>query len=127
MSSSYKYDPHLKIVVGKIVGQLDLPDYNKQMKDFVQSDEFPSDVNTLWDLREMDFSDHDYQMEERIVKARGELNKKRGNAKVALVVESAIQYGMARVFQSLADPHSSIIRVFYSYEDAQDWVCDKES
>ena len=89
----------------------------------VYSKEFQPEVSTLWDVREYNFDATNIDFFNRINDIR-KLFPSRGKAKVAIVVDSDLGFGMGRVFEQLSEVNSfpQKIKIFRKLEKAEQWL-----
>lgn len=120
MAIQYKYISDDKFLIIKISGVLVWEQLKDAAEKVTTSKEFPPDVDTLYDLSEMDFSNITTEFEEKLILFRKQLD--RGNAKIACVVTSEVGFGMGRMYEVLSDKLPQQVRVFKNMEDAKDWL-----
>ena len=121
-----KFEPELNLLIGTMAGGLSLEMFTEAMQEIISSDEYPADVDTLWDLRKLDFSYIDAEFERRIIFVRKTMNKERGSAKPAFVVESDLSFGLMRMYQILFEGLSQDLHVFRTIEDAKAWLINSK-
>lgn len=126
MALQYTYDAENKFLLIKISGALIWDELKQLAFEIASSSEFPSTVNTLYDMREMDFSNVTAEFEEKVIAFRKQL--KRGDAKIACLVSSDVGFGMGRMYEVLSEGLPQQVRVFKNHEEAQSWlISDKQS
>jgi hypothetical protein len=82
--------------------------------------------SALWDFRGVLPSDNfGYDAVERIIDYVANHPREQWNPKVAILVDAGVQYGLSRMFQTLADQLPVQIRIFYDDTEAQKWVACK--
>jgi len=91
----------------------------------VNSDEYPPDVDTLWDLRNYDFSAIDTETQQQWVALR-EKHPERGNAKMAILVNNDMNFGKSRMYEMWSAELPQRMRVFRNYDEARQWLLDSE-
>ena len=93
----------------------------------VTSAQHPANVPTLWDLREWDFGSVNRSRLMQIIDVRSR-HPDRGNARLALLVKTEVQFGLSRMYELLSDSHDlpQLIQVFYSEEEALNWLLHQE-
>jgi len=109
------------IVYGAFKSPLNLDEIKKAIVLLTKSTQFPADANTLWDLRELDFAQIDYDMERQLIAIRRQYPE-RGQAKIAFVVSSDLGFGMMRRYEMLSDNLPQHIRVFRDDAKAEAWL-----
>ena len=118
MPASYKIDLEHCIILSTASGTLTDEELRSHQRDVLADPDFESTLNQLWDLREVVRS-------ETSSAALGDLARARSysvGTKRALVAPRDVQFGMARMFQTLHDGAPEDLRVFRSLEEARDWL-----
>ena len=121
MPMEFRFDSRKKALFGSIKSPLTLEEYRSSLEKIVQSKEYPPDTRTLWDLRELDFSQIDRNFEESLIN----ISKKfpsRGSPRIAFIVESDLAFGMVRMFETLADRLGYQTMVFRSFSEGENWL-----
>jgi hypothetical protein len=121
MPVEYRVDPEKRAIFGSMKSPLTFEEYRSAIEAIVQSREHPPDIRTLWDLRELDFSEIDRSFEEGLIKISEELPQ-RGSPRIAFVVGTDLAFGMIRMFESLAERLGYETMVFKSYTEGEDWL-----
>ena len=106
------------ISTGKIMEHLRL---------FYKSPEYNPAMNSLWDLREADFT----EVEPHEVRGLMEMVKghwgKNDTAKSALLVTKDLDFGLARMYEMLMDGGTAgSVMVFRDYNEAVEWLEDSD-
>ena len=120
MAIEYQLDSENKFLLIKISGVLDFELLTGAAEKLMTSSEFPSDINTIYDMSKMDFSNITTEFEEKVVQLRQQLD--RGNAKIACVTPSDVGFGMGRMYEVLSGNLPQQVRVFRTLEEAKDWI-----
>jgi hypothetical protein len=123
MPINYHYDGEKEILFGEIKSPLSIEDFRTTMDYLLKSDEIPSDVSTVWDLRNLDFTaiDHDFMMQ--LIGIR-EKNPQRGTAKIAFVVTDDFAFGMVRMYEGHSAHLPQKTMVFQNYARALKWLLE---
>jgi len=102
--------------------------YKQTMDKIISTNEYPTDVPTLWDLRKLDFSSIDSNFVDQVTGKRKEINRERKNAKLAMVVDSDLGYGMTRMYQIFSELAglSQKVEIFKNIEEAKDWLLEDQ-
>lgn len=82
MSIKLSYDSSSKFLYILIQGNLKLQEIEESLKEIINSKEYPADVDSLWDVRELEFSDIDMEFLRGIVAIRKKYNDKRQEPKL---------------------------------------------
>jgi len=112
------------IIYGAFKSPLSLDEIKRAIALLAKSTQFPADANTLWDLREMDFTQVDHDMERQLVEIRRQYPE-RGQARIAFVVDNDLAFGMMRRYEMLSVHLPQQICVFREYAEAEAWLQDK--
>jgi len=120
MAIDFIYDNASEILIVTISGQLDMAALQIAAQKLTSSNEFPSNVNTIYDMTKMDFSNITTEFEENVILFRKQLD--RGDAKIACVTPTDLGFGMGRMYEVLSDKLPQQVRVFRTFEEAKDWV-----
>ena len=120
MPIQYTYIKDKDYLLAKIEGILDWEELKLVAKKITSSNEFPANVNTIYDLTKMDFSNITAEFEEKLIRFRKQLD--RGDAKIACVVSSDVGFGMGRMYEVLSDKLPQQVRIFKKQEEAQHWL-----
>ena len=68
MSIEMKYDQNSPILRISTSGRLDYDEFSFFIETIVNSKDYPANINTIWDLREADFSSVDNNFWENLIK-----------------------------------------------------------
>ena len=115
------YDKQLVFLLAQVRGYLSFEDIQGFMKEVLSSDDIPSEVNTLWDITEMEFDNIDYDLQTKIVEMRKKFNLQRGNAKIAIVSDYQLAEVMLKLFLILMEEISQEVKSFKTREEALLW------
>lgn len=121
MPIEFRYDPEKEALFGTMKSPMTFEEYRSSIEAIARSKEFPSDIRTLWDLRELEFNEIDRSFEERLISI-SEQFPERGPAKVAFIVKSEHDFGMIRMFETLAEKLGYETMVFRSYSEGENWL-----
>ena len=120
MDIDYTYYPDSKYLFVIISGKLDWHILQQAAENITTSSDFPSNVNALYDLRELDFSTITSDFENKLILFRKQLN--RGDAKIACVVSTEHGFAMGRMYQSLSEDLPQTVQIFRSLDEARNWL-----
>ncbi len=121
MPVELRYDRDKEVLLATVSTPLTLKDFEAAMKGITRSDQFPSDIRTLWDVRELDFSDIDRSFEKCLIDIRKKYAE-RGSARNAIVVADSHGFAMSRTYEALSYNLQLQLLVFMSYTEAEDWL-----
>lgn len=120
MTVQHSYDSDNEFLLIKISDTLVWEELKELAIKIASSNDFPANVNTLYDMTEMDFSNITTEFEEKVIAFRQQLD--RGDAKIACVVASEVGFGMGRMYEVLSDNLPQQVRVFRNFTEAKDWI-----
>ena len=109
-------------------GIIDVPELRKTLAAFYRSSGYEPGMNSLWDLRDADFSSvMPAEVQSVMDTVRGNWGKgERGRA--ALLVTRDLDYGLSRMYELLMDGRTSgEIMVFRKKEEAAAWLEAEEA
>ncbi len=125
MPIHFKYNPGNSLLYGSIEGQVNIEELGQTLGKITDSKEFPPDVKALWDLRKVDFTQLNSNFGEALASLRRQ-NPKRGNTKIALVVEKDLGYGMCRMYVMLSEDLPQEVSVFKDIASAENWLLGED-
>lgn len=125
MAVSFTYDTEHQVLIGKVSGSPTLEELTGSVAGVTGSQEYPPDVNTLWDLRDMEFHNIDYQFGEKLIDFRRSIADKRGKAKVALLSVNELARPLVEIYRIMSESLAQPTQVFSRHEEAMQWLCEK--
>lgn len=126
MAISLEYDANKGVLLGRIEGFLHLEDMKAALQQVVTAKEYPSDVDTIWDLTRMVFHNMDFSFAQNLVAIRRELLSQRGNPRLALVSDFELAEGVIEVYRVLSESLPQEMRIFRSVSQALVWLAQEE-
>lgn len=128
MSFSVRFDSEKNIVYVTADGTAKLEDFDRALEIMTTSEEYPPNTPAVWDLRSVDFSNFDRELILDIIRVR-ERYAERDNAKVAVVADSAVGFGMSRMYElnTAVRPNPQNVRTFRDLESAEQWLLAPEN
>jgi len=124
MSVKLTYDEAPNILTIKIIGTPSLDDFKNVFQKIMFSSDFPYDVNTLWDISEMDFETVDIEFEQALVEMRKPFNQQRGEAKIAIYSNYKLGEPLVKLFLILAKDISQAMRAFTTLDETRSWLME---
>ena len=124
MPVSFTYDAERQVLIAKISGSMSLEEMRDSVPKLTGSQEYPPDVNTLWDLSEMEFHNIDYQFNEKLIDIRKTIADKRREAKVALLLVNQLARPVVELFRIMSEGLPQQTQIFTRREEAMKWLCD---
>lgn len=128
MPIKLKYDELLKILTAEVSGLVVIEDFYKIAPQIVSDPRFSSNVNMIWDVRQMDSASFTREFAESLIKLRVQIADKRGDARLAIVASDDLAYGMSRMYQGMTEgDFRQSLNVFREPEEASAWINSTES
>lgn len=123
MAIEYHYDNEMRILFGEMTNTLTIEEFRNALNAFLNSEEIPSDVNTLWNLENLDFDTLDNSIIADFIAARMQ-NPQRGEAKLAFVVNDDFAFGMTRMYEGRSALLPQKTMTFRSQTEAVAWLLE---
>jgi hypothetical protein len=117
----FHYDRKKKALFGTLKSPLTVEEYRSSIEAIVRSKDYPPNIRTLWDLRELEFTEIDRRFEESLINISKQFPERR-SAKIAFIVKTELGFGMIRMFETLADKLGYETMVFRSYSEGENWL-----
>ncbi|RLA16793.1 MAG: hypothetical protein DRQ60_03615 [Gammaproteobacteria bacterium] len=121
LPTSYKYNKDKNVLYVSVQEEPKLDLFDQVMKDINASNDFPPDVRTIWDFREADFTSIDSKFEWNIISIKKKYPG-RSNARLAIIANNDLSFGMSRMYAGLAGDFPQNIRVFRGLSEAEEWM-----
>lgn len=115
-------DSHLNLAVIRISGPLVQEEVARQAAAFVERPDFVPGMPAIFDLRELDFSSLGPAESQAVWEMNRRLAVRRGSARVAMVVDSDLGFGVLRMHEVLGRSPNLQFRVFRDVQEAQHWA-----
>lgn len=124
MSIKLSYDSSSKFLYILIQGNLKLQEIEESLKEIINSKEYPADVDSLWDVRELEFSDIDMEFLRGIVAIRKKYNDKRQEAKIAILSNYMLAAPIVKLYTIVQSGLRQKTKVFKTIVEAECWLCE---
>lgn len=122
MQVEISIDPHLQMAEVRITGRLVVEEMARHAAAFVEHPDFVPGMPALFDLRKLDFSSVRPAESQAVAQVNRRLAARRGTARVALVVDTDLGYGVSRMHEVLGKAPNLQVRVFRDMLEARHWV-----
>ena len=116
------YNQSQKFLTVRVEGHLSIDDVETAILKIFESKEFPHDVNTLWDVRQLSFDDIDIAFIKRLVAVRKKNTGLRGTPKIAILSNYALAAPIIKLYVILSKGLEEKTRVFKTLEEAELWL-----
>jgi hypothetical protein len=105
-----------------LTGALGFEAYVESFEALVSHASYRPGVNALWDFREAPLAGLPTETLRRIIRFSAERRELRRGARVAIVVSSDADFGVARIFEAVAADLPIQFQVFRDIGEAEVWV-----
>ena len=124
MPIKLEYLRDLNILIATVEGSTTIEMFKQTINELISSIEYPPNVSTIWDLRKLDLDSIDSNFVKGLIAIRKGIDNKRGNVKIAYVVNSDLSFGMTRMYQILSEIEelAQSIQIFRNLDDAKKWL-----
>ncbi|MBT3176334.1 MAG: hypothetical protein HOG03_07365 [Desulfobacula sp.] len=124
MPIKLEYLRDLNILIATVEGSTTIEMFKQTINELISSIEYPPDVSTIWDLRKLDFDSIDSNFVKRVIAIRKDIDNKRGNVKIAYVVNSDLSFGITRMYEIFSEIEglAQSIQIFRNLDDAKKWL-----
>lgn len=122
MQIEISIDPDRHVAMVHIAGRLDMREVARAAAAFVDHPDFTPGMPAIFDLRDVDFASFGAAESRAISEINRRLASRRGSARVALLVESDLGFGVLRMHEVLGQSPNLQVRVFRDMVEAQHWV-----
>ncbi len=117
------YDTERKIIYRILTGKITSDQIADSLEDSLNDPGYIHGAPVIWDMRQADMSGlftRDFMQAGGHIKR---LTKRRGTGyKMAIVIKEDIQFGLTRMFISLAATLPIKFKIFRSMREAEDWI-----
>ncbi|MEQ8407939.1 MAG: hypothetical protein RKH07_06660 [Gammaproteobacteria bacterium] len=103
-----------------------MADFKNSILELSENTEFASNVDSLVDVSQMEFNDVDTSFLKEVI-AMEKQNPGRQGARVAYIADSNLNYGMLRMYESLADNIAKTSKVFRTVSEGEAWIMESKS
>ena len=111
------------IVVFTFAGEFTLDQYFAAMAQLDASEAYNRNIDTIWDLREADTKSLGIEDVRSIAaNARSLAARRKKDWKVAIVAQTDLTFGLARMYEAYASGVHHRTKVFRNFEEAEAWV-----
>lgn len=125
MSLDISYKSEKDFLKISVKGQLLPEEFQMAMEKITQSDQYPPNTNTIWDMRDLDSKTVDPNLLENFIKIRKQYPV-RDTARQAFVANEDLAFGSMRMYEIVSSLDKSDlpenIMVFRSYSEAEIWL-----
>lgn len=123
MIARLNHDPVMEIVTVELEGDVSLDTLKGALQKLITDDSFPPNTDTIWDLRKSNLTSVDKKLIDGLIKFRAEgVHARRGDAKVAIVADSDLSFGLSRMYQVLSEDLLMDVEIFREYQAAVQWL-----
>lgn len=124
MPTELNYNKKLSYLLIIVSGNTTVDEAENRMEEIYTSDVIPSNVNSLWDLRELLFDHIDMDYIKQFMVVRKKYNDARGDAKIAILSTSVLAAPLIKLYTILSKDLRQKCKVFKTLEEAEQWLCE---
>ena len=124
MAITAEYDEERELLLVKVIGALSLEDVEQLGHSLLNSPQLRPDINTLWDLNEMDFNEATYELGRHLIAYRKGINGRRGEAKLALLSRYQLGEPVLKLYRAMSRELSQPIEIFRHLDEALEWLSE---
>jgi len=117
-------DKESGIIIRTMIGDFTFEEIRSSFEALIDHHDFDKDLPVLWDFRKTDARNIYKKEIKSIVAFYESQSERRSGIKVAFVVPSDFEYGIARMFEAHALYVPAEIEIFRNYEDAMAWLLE---
>lgn len=118
-------DPSLNLITQTVTGNLILHDFIKAFHTAMSHPDFKTGMNVLWDLTDASLVLTETMDLHQMIKFIQFNQDKRGeNFKLAMVVNSKLDYGISKMYEAFGEKLPFSKKVFYDIREAKNWLTD---
>jgi hypothetical protein len=121
MAIDLHYDALKKILYCSVAGHITISDLQSALLKITNSEEYPANVDAIWDMRQADSENVDMAFLENVLAIRQRLPE-RGEARLALIADSDLMFGLSRMYQMMAVELPQPIMIFRTLEEGENWL-----
>ena len=126
MPIDLSFDQTLGIAVLRVVGTADVEEVFSCTAAMVEHKDFVRGMPSLWDLTEADVEPVNRGRAERVGHDNKRLADRRGQARVAIVGNDDLRFGIARMLGVLSTSPNLEVMVFRDLKSAQEWAVSED-
>jgi len=116
------YDIDSNVLIHQAVGHITMEMLIAQANTLQKSNEYPSNVNTIWDMRKTDYTNIDKAFLEELVALRKQMFSYREGAKLAYVASSDFEFGITRMYEMMSVDIKQKMHIFRTIDAAKAWL-----
>jgi len=127
MTTDLRYSDKQQILTIKVQGYLTVDSFEATVLSLLNSDDYYQDVNTMWDIREMQFDNIDMKFLKQVIKVQQKYAQRRGTPKIALLSNYFLAAPIIKLYLILSKGLKQKYGAFTSVEEAELWLCKDSS
>lgn len=125
MPISIEFDKELNLLYCLPTQETTLEEFDACMEKIVTSKDFSPDIDTIWITTDIDFVNFGKELQQAFINVR-EKYPERGNARIAIVAENPLAFGLGRMYQGYSAGLPQRVRIFRDTQSAEDWLTAPE-
>lgn len=125
MPISFEFNKEKNLLYCRPARGTTLEEFDACMTQIVNSKDFAPDIDTIWITADIDIVNFDKELQQAIINVR-EKYPERGDARIAIVAENPLGFGLSRMYQGYSAVLPQRIRIFHDVQSAEDWLTTPE-
>jgi L-ribulose-5-phosphate 3-epimerase UlaE len=121
-----KIDEAKNIAYIKMTGQVSSVEVLSAFDTAVSAENYTMGMRRLWDFREVDLSAINSETIRQMAKYSLSFPPGINDVKVAFVTAKTLEYGLSRMFEMFSADAKSMVRVFKTMKEAENWMMEEE-
>ena len=128
MAIEIRYEPEKGFLIIVVKGKPSPEEYKTAMDEITQSEQYPADINAIWDVTEQDFRKVDTSIVRHIIEISKQYPE-RCTSRVAFIAKDDLAFGMLRMYEILSSTEESglsqNVGVFRTYSEGEKWLLEE--
>ncbi len=118
MAITYRIDKTAKLIRARVFGEISFDDFRTTLREMLEDPDFDPSFGRLWDIREarLILSGDDVRGLAQVVR------KFVGGRRSAVVAQSDLAYGLARMYSALVEEAGIDVQAFRDMDEAMTWL-----
>jgi len=125
MPLSYVYDLEARMLFISVGGQMTAGEVEEMFREICENGDIPNDVDAIWNLNEYGFEAAERKNFQALISRRAK-RPDRSCARIVLVAETDLGFGMCRMYQIMCDLNQTLADnttyVARTEKEAVDWL-----
>jgi hypothetical protein len=115
-------DKKASVMIHTLTGEMTFEEIKSSYEAILSHPDFQENMNSIWNIRDADASKFDSQDVIKIARYFETQTKNRAEYKTAVIISSAFEHGLSKMYQVAAADLPAKIGIFNNLEEAKKWV-----